>query len=269
MNPLVIGGGVALGFYLYNQSKKKKTPVPGGGGNGGASNGGGSIPGGGGGSGGSGSGGIPNGPFDPFDIPDQGGGRGGDASGGGGGSGGSGGGGGQDPRTDDPAPIPVPPGTTLADIGPYALAITYDCQDVLEGQLWFDEVFYPACVGLVELDGDTFNHPWILMRALLLTATDASCPPDAPECNLEPGCILNWTYFLGTYLDVPGGEWDSNTNEGYSAFLAYSDWYAQNYASVDAFLQSVESRLWASDLAAHFNLYVNESIVFVPPGEVA
>jgi len=264
MDPLLIGG-IALGVYFVTRSDKKTSKTtPGGGGSGGSSSGGGRVPGGGG--GGSGGGSIPNGPFDPFDLPDI---DPPDQGGGGGGGSGGGSGGGQNVRPDDPAPIPVPEGTTLDDIGPFALAVTYDCQEVLEGARWYDEVFYPACVRLVEYDGDAFNHPWVLMRALLLTATDASCPPDAPECNLEPGCILNWTYFLGPILDVPGGEWDSSTNEGYAAFLAYSDWYAQNYAAVDAFLQSVESRLWASDLAAHFNLYANEAVVFVPPGEVA
>ena len=266
MNPFLIGG-VALGLYLYSQSKKTPKAPHGGSGNSGGAH----VPGSGGGSGGNAGGGriptTPTGPFDPFNLPDidppdQGG-------GGAGGGEGDSGRGGSGERTDDPAPIPVPPGTTLEDIGPYTLAITFDCQEILEGEFWFDEVFYPACARLVELDGETFDHPWVLMRALLLTAEDASCPPDAPECNLEPGCILNWTYFLGPILDVPGGEWDSSTNEGYAAFLSYSDWYGQNYAAVDAFLQSVESRLWYTDLAAHFNLHVNDAIVFVPPGEVA
>lgn len=275
MDPLLIGGGIALGLFIYNQNKKKGSARTGGGGGGtdghaggGAHGGGRATPGGGGsGDGGDGRGAVPTGPFDPFNVPDvtppeQGGDEVEPGDGGGNGGGGA-------ERPTDPAPLPVPPGTTLSDIGPYTLAITFDCQDVLEGAQWWSEVFYPACIRLVELDGDAFNHPYILMRALLLSATDATCPPDAPECNLEPGCILNWTYFLGPILDVPGGEWDSNTNEGYGAFLAYSDWYATNYPAVDAFLQAVESRLWSSDLAAHFNQYVDESIVFVPPGEVA
>lgn len=265
MDPLLIGG-IGLGWYLYSQSKKKKAAPSTNNGNGAG--------------GGSGAGGrtptspvgpsnptTPTGPFDPFDLPtvdppQQGGGGGGNNNGGG-----SSGGGGR--PTDDPAPIPVPPGTTMDDIGPYTLGVTQDCQEIFEGERWYADVFLPACERLVQLDGPTFNHPYILARALLLTTTDAPCPPDDPDCNLEPGCFLNWTYFLGPQLDVPGGEWDSTTNEGYGAFLAYSDWYAQNYAAADAFLQGVESRLWASDLAAHFNQYVDTDIVFVPPGQVA
>lgn len=270
MDPILIGG-IGLGLYLYSRSKKKKTTgsslPPSNNGNGGGASGNRGTP----------SSptdpSTPTGPFDPFNIPTvdpppQGGDP--QTNGGGGGRGDGGrGGGGQGGRTDDPAPVLVPPGTTLDDIGPYTLGLTPDCQEVFEGERWYADVFLPACERLVQLDGPTFNHPYILIRALLLIETDESCAPDEPECNLEPGCILNWPYFLASQLDVPGGEWDSNTHEGYGAFLTYSDWYASNYAGIDAFIQSLESRLWASDLAAHFNQYVDTDIVFVPPGEVA
>lgn len=163
----------------------------------------------------------------------------------------------RDPELGDPSPVDVYPETRLEivadyDHAAYGLFITTDCDEVYEGDDWYDAVFLPRARELVLHQREAFHSPVAVMYELLVRP--------GRERN-EPGtivheCLAAWDEFVygtpttsGTYsgwIDDVDGYWE------------HAEWFAAQFPVLSSFIESVRSRLWwESDLAEVFQAYEN------------
>ncbi len=126
------------------------------------------------------------------------------------------------------------------EVDPQDVFISDDCQELIEGDDWFEEVFVPTGVEWIDYDFENFGAVVYLMRQLL-TLPD----PDTEEPWVEPECIASWPPFVALVDDYPGGPMDTETEAGYQAWLDAWEAHEVAYPVVNAWLADVESRALA------------------------
>jgi hypothetical protein len=167
------------------------------------------------------------------------------------------------PVAEDPADV---------DVEPTDIYWSTDCQTVIEGDDWFEEVFVPTALQWLDYDLEAFGYTPYLLRQLLLL------PNEDGEIYSEPACIAEWPGIKAIYLDVPGGLWDESSFDGFDNWLNAVEKYIADYPAMEAWLDSLHERLWDHPevgiiLSEWWELYVDADWTFNPPcggeGEIA
>lgn len=122
-----------------------------------------------------------------------------------------------------------------------AIRISPDCDEVIEGADFFD-LLVQAGLKRMDVDFENFGDVNALMRELLVY-------PDADDIHpyAEPECIAMWPDFRALEYDVPGGPWDSSTDEGYAAYLEAWEDYDANWPLMGTWLYDLQLRLFEDE----------------------
>lgn len=144
------------------------------------------------------------------------------------------------PQPGEPGdPFPVVVNNDVDDIDiedfpetPWNIYISADCSFVYEGDLWYDDVFGPAALVLMQGDPGQYHHPWALMWALLVQG-------EFGDESAAAACLKAWPEFI---YGTRGGELEMDTLQVYSE---YQIWFLNEYPDLSGFLYALEQQMWA------------------------
>lgn len=122
-------------------------------------------------------------------------------------------------------------------VAPESLYLSDDCQEVIEGDEFFD-LLRETAIEWLEYDFKNYGNLTYLMREVLLTPDEESEDPYG-----FPECVAEWPSFQAIYLDVPGGPWDTDTTAGFNNWTAANDAYEAEYPALDAWLWELQARM--------------------------
>ena len=157
------------------------------------------------------------------------------------------------PEVGDPRPIEIYPGTTPEDLeehvhADYGLFISSDCETVLQGERWWDDVFLPQARELVLGNPEMFHHPTAVIHELLVNLGGVH----EEEVTPAQECAAAWVEFVyGEF--TPYGTYSGWIGAG-DEYYEYHEWFEQEYPELSRLLWDLYVDLWAEpDLGKVFD----------------